>query len=196
MARPRKTEDSVQTPAKIGQAALDVFAAQGFSQANLAEIARRVGISRPSLLYHFESKEVLFEHVLLKAFAEVGELLRGAMQASGTFEQRLHRVVVGFDRYMMHNPSIACLLARELIAPDGLGKTLLINETLPLLDEVEAWIQAEGAGQLRAGVLVRDLLMHVVSNAVLKASAGEVSMALWGKSDPWTLVQATLLEES
>lgn len=43
----------------ILDAALDVFAAQGFHGATLDQIARAAGLSKPNLLYYFTSKEAI-----------------------------------------------------------------------------------------------------------------------------------------
>ena len=58
MARPAK-----QAPAKrrIAQAALDLFAARGFDNVGVTEIAERAGVSQPSIHYHFQNKQDLWE---------------------------------------------------------------------------------------------------------------------------------------
>ncbi len=196
MARPKKRIGEIETPERIANAALEEFAKHGYAQANLATIAKSCGISRPSLLYHFKSKEELFEHVLLRAFVEVGEVLRVAMQTEGNFREGLKAVVLGFHHYMQQKPHVACLLARELVHPDGLGRVLLMNQTLPLLAEVEQWVLDNEAGELQSDVDVRNVLMHVVSNSILSASSGDLVHTIWGKPDPWALVQMTLLQEA
>lgn len=196
MARPKKRIGEIETPERIANAALEEFAKHGYAQANLATIAKSCGISRPSLLYHFKSKDELFEHVLLRAFVEVGEVLRVAMRTEGEFQDGLHAVVLGFHEYMRQKPHVAGIIARELVHPDGLGRELLINQTMPLLTEVEQWVLDNEQGELRHGADVRNVLMHVVSNSILSASSGDLVHTIWGEPDPWGLVQMTLLKES
>ena len=45
--------------AELLRVAIDVFGDQGFAGARIDEIARRVGIRRPSVLYHFSDKATL-----------------------------------------------------------------------------------------------------------------------------------------
>lgn len=68
-------KDEVQE--RIAAAALDVFAAKGFSAAGLAEIARLAGISTGNVYRYFENKAVLFEAVVPASFArELAGLIR------------------------------------------------------------------------------------------------------------------------
>lgn len=50
--------------AQIVDAALDLFAAQGYDATSLASVARSAGISQPGLLHHFDGKEALLAAVL------------------------------------------------------------------------------------------------------------------------------------
>lgn len=49
---------------KILDAALDVFSAQGFRGATLDQIAGVAGLSKPNLLYYFDSKEAMHRALL------------------------------------------------------------------------------------------------------------------------------------
>jgi AcrR family transcriptional regulator len=44
-------------PGEIVEAALEVFAEKGFAAAKLDDIARRAGISKPTLYLYFDTKE-------------------------------------------------------------------------------------------------------------------------------------------
>ena len=46
---------------KILETAYECFATLGYEQTSLSMIAKNIGISKPALYYHFESKEALFE---------------------------------------------------------------------------------------------------------------------------------------
>ncbi|MCR8847194.1 TetR/AcrR family transcriptional regulator [Rossellomorea sp. SC111] len=48
----------------IKNAALDLFGQKGYEDTSLAEIAKEVGIKKPSIYNHFRSKEDLFTEVL------------------------------------------------------------------------------------------------------------------------------------
>jgi AcrR family transcriptional regulator len=60
VARPRKSEER-DTRQDILDAALDLFAENGFFGTSMREIARRVGVRESALYHHFPSKEAILE---------------------------------------------------------------------------------------------------------------------------------------
>ncbi|MFJ4828633.1 TetR/AcrR family transcriptional regulator [Streptomyces sp. NPDC088747] len=60
----RQLEESARHKARIVQEAMIVFAEAGFAQTTLADIGKRVGLSRQGILHHFPSKDALFEAVI------------------------------------------------------------------------------------------------------------------------------------
>ncbi len=63
MAR-EKTRIQQKNSEAIMEAALEVFAAQGFRGATLDQIAEVAGLSKPNLLYYFPSKEAIHQALL------------------------------------------------------------------------------------------------------------------------------------
>ena len=61
---------------RILEAALEVFAAQGFRGATLDQIAAEAGLSKPNLLYYFDSKESIHRLLLEALLASWLEPLR------------------------------------------------------------------------------------------------------------------------
>ena len=59
------------TRERILDAALDLFGARGVDAVSLDEIARHVGVRKQTVLYWFDSKEVLVDAVLEKVAAEL-----------------------------------------------------------------------------------------------------------------------------
>jgi len=52
------------TKEKIIEAATDIFAQRGFDAVSMSEISEAVGIKKPSLYYHFASKDKILENIL------------------------------------------------------------------------------------------------------------------------------------
>lgn len=67
---PIRRRDANRTKMRIIEAAKDLFAAQGYAQAGLREIAAEAGVAVSLLPQHFGSKAELFEAALLDAMAE------------------------------------------------------------------------------------------------------------------------------
>lgn len=63
-ARPRKTRIQQRNSDAILEAALDVFSKRGFRGATLDQIADAAGLSKPNLLYYFDSKEAIHSELL------------------------------------------------------------------------------------------------------------------------------------
>ena len=152
------------------------FAEHGFKAARLEDIAQAAGISRPSLLYHFASKDELYQAVVDGIFEDLAVSLRESMSRSDSFEARLRDLTVGFTRFMAMRPAAASLLVRELVAPEGPGQARLVEHGAPLLDEIEAWVVAERPSLL---VSVRAVLLHVVSDTLLRNGVGDLQTTFW-----------------
>jgi AcrR family transcriptional regulator len=69
-------------PGEIVEAALAEFAEKGFAAAKLDDVARRAGISKPTLYLYFETKEEIFRAVARAAVASLLETLEGQAENS------------------------------------------------------------------------------------------------------------------
>jgi AcrR family transcriptional regulator len=67
-------------PGEIVEAALEVFAEKGFAAAKLDDIARRAGISKPTLYLYFDTKEEIFRAVAWAAVASLLEALESTAE--------------------------------------------------------------------------------------------------------------------
>jgi AcrR family transcriptional regulator len=63
MARPKKSEER-DTRQDILDAALDLFAENGFFGTSMREIAKRVGVRESALYHHFASKEAILQGLI------------------------------------------------------------------------------------------------------------------------------------
>jgi len=179
MGRP-KASPRVATSERLLLAAEESFGQSGFDRARLSDIAERAGISRPSLLYHFASKEALYEAVVNGAFASLAESFTGALSRRGSFEDRFDELVGRFVAFVDERPWMAVLLLRELVDGRGPGRDILLSAGVPLIDRIERFVRDQGHGIVRAGLPIRAALMHVVGGALVRAAAGPVRAALWG----------------
>src|SRR4051812_19540058 len=106
MGRPHLGDHAIETPERLLVAAEDVFAQFGVEKATLADIAARAGITRPSLLYHFDTKERLYDAVVVRAFSALGEILMSSISMSGGFIDRFQAVVEAFITYVSVHPQL------------------------------------------------------------------------------------------
>jgi TetR/AcrR family transcriptional regulator len=76
------TPSRVRASDELRHVALEQFATEGFAGTSLQQIADHAGYSKSSVLYHFSSKEALFEAAIGPAIDAMEELL-GDFVASG-----------------------------------------------------------------------------------------------------------------
>ena len=73
-SRGRRTD----TREVILKTALELFADKGYEATSMREIAEKIGISKPALYYHFDSKEDIVRGVLGDQLAQIEELVAWA----------------------------------------------------------------------------------------------------------------------
>jgi AcrR family transcriptional regulator len=183
MGRPRHDANAVATTTRVLEAAIVAFARQGFHGAALADIAAAAGITRPSLLYHFSSKEQLYVAALGAVFADIDALITLATApttpgaSSDVAAARLIGLVEDFAAFAAARPDTTRLLLRAIVADDDpTTRGLLAAQAGPTIDRVEAFARRAGA----APEALRRALMMIIVDTLARAAAGEVAPALWG----------------
>lgn len=179
------------------RSALTIFARDGFAQARLADIAAGADIRRPSLLYHFTSKERLYEAVVERSFARLGGVLAEAMATEGTVVDQLEAMVRRFTSDLSDNPDDARVVVREMLSAGGPGQEVLAQQVAPLLERVVSFLEARGADVFRPGLPVRTAVVHVICHVLLGAAArpplGEVLVAPPEPDLVWALTRNLFL---
>jgi AcrR family transcriptional regulator len=184
MARPKIVAGEIHTTDRLLSAAEHAFAEAGFDGAKLHDIAEAAGISRPSLLYHFESKHALYCAVVQRVFEDLGLAIREGLAVAGGFGTRLDATLTRFVHFLESRPTAARLVLREVLDGRGPGHELLLSAGLPLLKLVERFIRDQGRGVVPAGVPVKDALLQLVAGSFVKAAAtGALKSELWGPID-------------
>jgi AcrR family transcriptional regulator len=85
-------EMRVHSRAALIAAARQCFAASGYFNVRIADIARQAGMSQGSIYWYFASKEELLKAVLAEAFESLGAVMAKAAEAPGTAQQKLDRL--------------------------------------------------------------------------------------------------------
>jgi AcrR family transcriptional regulator len=174
MARPKQDPSAVPTRERLLAAGAEEFADEGFSRATLAAIARRAGISRPSLLHHFPSKDALYTEVVTATFADLAQRLLVPLPVAGP--ARVVAMALAFESYLAAHPAQARIIVREILE-NGPGQPILTERVAPLLDQVTLLVAS--SGPLRAGLPVRAAVLQVASSVLVQA-ATPVRDVLWG----------------
>ncbi|MBC7173522.1 MAG: TetR/AcrR family transcriptional regulator [Polyangiaceae bacterium] len=146
--------------------AIRLFAAQGFDGTSVQEIADSVGIRKPSLLYHFSSKEELRRSVLDEILSRWNDVLPHLL-LTATHEQRFDKVMEALTQFFVEDPDRARLVLRELLdRPDDMRRRL---ETFvrPWIDVIAEQLEkARVKGQVQRDVDPHAYTINVVNMVV------------------------------
>ncbi len=184
MARPRKDPSKKPTKERILNAARQHFAHAGYAHGNLADIATEAGITRPSLLYHFDTKERLYRTVVGSAMDELAASLMGQMAVPGDFQTRLLTVTESFFDFLSEKPWFAPLILRDFIDGKGPVREFLMQQGAAIIDAIESWILDDGATIIPDGLNVRGALLQVICHALVRESSPDpLRERLWGAFD-------------
>lgn len=113
------------TKARIQEVARELFAQQGVQQTSLREIADRLGITKPALYYHFDSREALVRSIVAPFMDE----LEGFIVAREAGPRPEPRALLGdhFDLLFRHR-EILVMLVRDLSMLSELGLVVRMLE--------------------------------------------------------------------
>jgi AcrR family transcriptional regulator len=160
---------------RILEEATRCFAARGFDATSLQEIAEAVGIRKPSLLYHFPSKDTLRRSVLEQVLARWNDvmprLLLAATSSHGQFDGVLDEMVAFFDA----DPDRARLLLREILDRPQAIRALMAKHVRPWIEATANYIsKGQEQGRLWAEVDAEAYVAQVINLLISSIATFEV----------------------
>ena len=176
MGRPRKDPSREDTDVLILRAAARAFAENGYARTRLADVAAEVGIRRPSLLYHFRTKQALYDAVVTRVFAGAGAAVAPTLGLDGSPGNRLDALVTALTDFASANPDAIGVVLRELVDPSEVGGALVTSFLGGFVDLIEGAIDSPPPV-----VPVRAAIMHLVVGYMLRRRTGDAR--LWGPAD-------------
>jgi TetR/AcrR family transcriptional regulator len=126
------------------------FARSGFARARLQDIAGRAGLSHPTLLYHFGSKEGLYAAVIEQAVSDWAATTNRAVSTGlSGFDQVAALIDAGIEFFATHHEFVV-IVRREAIEGGGRLEQAIADHMRPFLDRAVAFLRREmDAGRLR-----------------------------------------------
>ena len=171
---------------RLLEEATRLFAEKGFDGSSLQEIAAAVGVSKPSLLYHFPSKEDLRRRVLEAVLARWNDvmprLLLAATSSHGQFDGVFGEMVAFFSS----EPDRARLLLREALDRPHEVRRLMREHVRPWIEATSAYIQkGQAQGRLRKDVdaeaytaqVINLIVSSIATHQALGATDSERNLA-------------------
>ena len=160
-------EPNVDVVQRVLDVATQFFAANGYDGTSLKSIADEVGIRKPSLLYHFPSKDELRLAVLGRVFTRWSEVLPRILQAATSGEARFEGLVSEVIRFFAEDPNRARLLLREMLDRPELLREQMSQYVAPWIAIITDYIRrGQAEGTIRAEVDPHAYVLHVIQIVV------------------------------
>jgi len=152
-----------------------MFARRGFDATSLAIIAAEVGVTKPSLLYHFPSKEELRAAVLEGLVGHWTEAIPRLLAAVSRGEDRFRAVTEEMIGFFERDPDRARLIVRELLDRPKEMKTQLGKRVRPWVQMLGDSIRSgQRAGEIEPCVDPESYVMHTMTLVIAAIAASDV----------------------
>jgi AcrR family transcriptional regulator len=178
MAPPVTKDRTAGTNDLVLQAAIEVFAAEGFPGADVQVIADRAGVGKGTVYRHFGDKEKLFLAASRHALERVGRSIAQEMHLGRGAADCLRDIALGCARYYLAHPeSVELIVQERALFRQGVTPTHLLRRA-----EGQHGVEAELRRGIERGEIrpvdvhatyeaFGDLLFGSVVNGVLAGEA-------------------------
>jgi len=138
---------------RLLQAAMQLFATRGYAATSIREIVEAVGVTKPVLYYHFQSKEGVYLALVEELRRAVEGTLSASLACPGTARERLERLFGDMFRlFEAHQASVRFLNAAYWGPGEGAPAVDFEAIHHRFVSTVEQLVvQGMAAGQLRRG---------------------------------------------
>ncbi len=102
----------------ILKAAIGLFAEKGYAGSSIREICKKAGITKPGLYYHFQSKEHLYQELMIDIFNQTRKTLLGVSKIRGTLRERLVQFLYAEFGDTKRDPVRVRFLFRMMFSPE------------------------------------------------------------------------------
>jgi TetR/AcrR family transcriptional regulator len=163
--------------ARILVQATRLFAAQGYEGTSIQQVAEAVGITRPTLVYHFGSKEQLRRAVLEQLLAHWKEDLPRVLTAAQTGSDRFRSALDALVSFFRADPDRARLLSREMLDRPKEMTDLFAVHLQPWTSLLTDYIRrGQEEGRTRAAVDPEAYVVQILHAAIGIIATGGATM--------------------
>lgn len=163
---------------KILAQATRLFAERGVEGTSLQEIADAVGVKKPSVLYHFPSKEALHARVVEHLLSRWNEALPRLLKAAAR-EDRFDAILDETLTFFAEDRDRARLLLREALdRPLEMRQLLAVHASSWLQVVARSIEKAQAEGSMRADVDAAGYVLQVIQLVIGNFAFGPILQVL------------------
>jgi AcrR family transcriptional regulator len=168
------SRSSGEAAAHIARVAARLFAERGYDATSVREIVEAAGVTKPTLYYHFGSKQGLAEALLTKPMSEFIASLREAFDRQADAVLLLREVFEAHITFTSGEPDRGRFLYAICFGPQNSS----LQEEMHRFGESIEGITAECAGRLaEAGVIARervDSCSQVIRGLIMSSTLDQI----------------------
>ena len=178
--------DNQDHQARLLDAALQCFVAQGVAGTRLRDIAQRAGVTPALVNYYFGDKQQLLRSLVDARILPVVQGLAARLAGAGDgLPATIDAFVEGVAATVQDNPWWPQLWVREVLCEGGALRDLLIDEVAPQVARtmVARFAAAQARGELNPGLDPRLLMTSLVGLTLFPAAGAPIWRSLLGAEE-------------
>lgn len=156
------TSKSERTRKAILDAAEELFSAHGYEGASLDAIGEKADIQGTAILYHFPSKQELYEATLNRLFSPLLENLSEMLAGPDPVDLRLESAVEAIVNYAADHPNAPRLLLRETASPGGAAREIIEARAASSTSDIMKAFAAQSEEQDVDPLMVANIIVGAV----------------------------------
>lgn len=162
-------KENLERRQRILNAARDVFAREGFRNAEVKTIATRAGVGKATIYKHFESKEDLLLNLVQENFRCIRDIALRHLVGAGHPLQRFERTCMAIAEYLNQNRNFSTVVIREagefLPEIQNIHNTV-VSENQPFADAFFDAMKSEGMLPDIPNTTLLELLMNLTIGTI------------------------------
>jgi AcrR family transcriptional regulator len=147
----RPPDGEPETREQVLRHARRLFMQRGYAGVSVGEVAAAVGVTKPTLYYHFGDKEGLYAEVLRDLMREVGGYVRAVVEADRPLRERFVELAYGYFLYADATMEPLLRDTSELIGPERAAQVWEAYEREMFAPMRRLVAEAMERGELRPG---------------------------------------------
>lgn len=161
---------------RILEEATRLFATRGYDGTSIQEIAQAVGITRPTLVYHYGSKEQLRNEVLGSMLSRWKDELPRVLAAATTGSDRFRSALDALMSWFRAEPQRARLLVREMLDRPDEMVALFTAHLQPWTSLIGDYVRrGQAEGRVRPGVDPEAYVLQILNGVIATVATGDAT---------------------